>query len=158
MIRFTFDILNSMNLLLVAGLLQVGPKPVATGGHGADERVGGLILLLQGGGDLGVMLLDVRLKEFWVMKGPGHSLLPAGIAVVILLVVRGLLDTLVDGPLVPPEIPDQGEADGTQLALVWLLLEMDRDLVSGQMWSLAEAQATGGTLNNISITNVFTLN
>ena len=53
-----------MNLLLVAGLLHVGPEPVATGGHGADEAVGGLELLLLGGGNLRVMFLDVRLKEF----------------------------------------------------------------------------------------------
>ena len=147
-----------MDLLLVTTDLHLGGKSVATGDHRADEGVGGHEIRLHGGGDLGVLFLDVRLKEFWVIKGPRHSLLPAGVAVVIFLVVLGLLDTMVDTPLVPLEIPGRREAEGAQGALVELLLEMDSGLVSGQIGSLGEAQATGGTLSNISITNLFTLN
>ena len=85
----------------------------------------------------------MRLKEFWVIKGPGHSLLPAGDAEVVLLVVLNPLDTLVDFH---------------HVALVKLLLEMDRGLVPGQTVSLAKTQAAGGTLNNISIITLFTPN
>ena len=57
-----------MNLLLVTGPLLVRTEPVTTGGHGADEGVGGLVLLLDGGGDLGMLLLKVRLKT---VRAPG---------------------------------------------------------------------------------------
>ena len=151
MVRFTLNILNFMNLLLVASPLHLGGKSVAAGGHTADEGVGHLKLLLKGGGDLGVLLLEVRLKTVLAMKSPNNSLLPAGIAEVILLAMLDLLDPLVDDPLVPLQCRSLGEANGTQGALVRLLLEMDRGLMLGQIVSLAEAQAAGGTLNNISI-------
>ena len=147
-----------MNLLLVTTDLHLGGKSVAAGDHRADEGVGGHEIRLHGGGDLGVLFLDVRLKEFWVIKGPGHSLLPAGDAEVVLLVVLNPLDTLVDFHLVLLEIPSLGEADGTHLAHVHLLVEMDCGLVPGQMWSVAKTQAAGGTLNNISIITLFTPN
>ena len=158
MVRFTLNILNFMNLLLVASPLLLGGIFVAAGGHTADEGVGHLKLLLKGGGDLGVLLLDMRLEEPRGNKGPGDSLLPAGVADMVLLAVPDLLDALVDTPLVALEIPDQGEAEGAQPTLVWLLLEMDRCLVLGQIGSLAEAQAAGRTLNNISVTTIFTPN
>ena len=131
-----------MNLLLVARPLLVRDKPVATGGHGADERVGSLELLLLGGDDLGVLLGNMSLKTVRA-KGPVDSLLPAGDAEVVLLVVLNPLDTLVDFH---------------HVALVKLLVEMDRGLVPGQTVSLAETQAAGGTLNNISIITLFTPN
>ena len=158
MVRFTLNILNFMNLLLVASPLLSRTKSVGTGGHTADEGVGGLKLLLKGGGDLGVLLLHMRLEEPRGNKGPGDSLLPAGVAEVLLHLVLDSFDALVDSSLVALEIPDQGEAEGTQPTLVWLLQEMDGGLVLGQIGSLAEAQATGGTLNNISIITLFTLN
>ena len=76
----------------------------------------------------------------------------------LLHLVLDLLDALVDTPLVALEIPDQGEAEGAQPTLVWLLLEMNPGLVLGQSGSLAETQATSRTLNNISITTLFTPN
>ena len=101
--------------------------------------MGGLVLLLDGGGNMGVVLLDMRLKATRAI----NSLLPAGDAEVVLLVVLNPLDTLVDFH---------------HVALVKLLLEMDRGLVPGQTVSLAETQAAGGTLNNISIITRFTPN
>ena len=145
-----------MNLLLVASPLLVRDKPVATGGHGADERVGSLELLLLGGDDLGVLLGNMSLKTVRG-KCPGDSLLPAGVADVLLPILDPL-HPLVDSPLVPVETPGLGEAPGTQPTLVWLLLEMDSGLVPGQMWNSAETQAASGTLNNISIITLFTLN
>ena len=132
MVRFTLNILNFMNLLLVAIPLKSSPKSVATGGHTADEGVGHLKLLLKGGGDLGVLLLEVRLKTVLAMKSPNNSLLPAGIADMVLLLVLDPFDPLVDTFLVPLEIPGRGEAEGAQGALVPLLLEMDSGLVLGQ--------------------------
>ena len=61
MVRFTLNILNFMNLLLVASPLLLGGISVAAGGHTADEGVGGLKLLLDGSGDLGVVFLHMRL-------------------------------------------------------------------------------------------------
>ena len=61
MVRFTLNILNFMNLLLVASPLLLGGISVAAGGHTADEGVGHLKLLLDGGGDLGVVFLHMRL-------------------------------------------------------------------------------------------------
>ena len=116
--------------------------------------MGGLVLLLDGGGNKGLVLLDMRLKATRAI----NSLLPAGVEEVILLVVLNPLDTLVDFHLVLLEIPSLGEADGTHLALVKLLSEMDCGLVPGQMWSVAKTQAAGGTLNNISIITLFTPN
>ena len=145
-----------MNLLLVASLLQVRTKPVAASGHRADEGVGDLVLLLHAGGDFGMLLLDVSLK-FVRAKSPGNSPLPAGDAEVVLAVLDPL-DPLVDGHLVFLEDRSLGEADGTHVTLMKLLLEMDGGLVLGQIGSLAETQATSGTLNNISITTLFTPN
>ena len=147
-----------MNFHLVAGLLEVGLEPVATGNHGADEAVGGLELLLLGGSDLGMLLGNMRLEVCRRPKEPSDSLLPAGDADVVLLAVLDLLDPLVNIPLVPLQCRSLGEAHGTQGALVRLLLEMDRGLMLGQIVSLAEAQAAGGTLNNISVTTTFTPN
>ena len=107
---------------------------------------------------MGVVLLDMRLKATRAIKSPGNSLLPAGVADMVLLAVPDLLDPHVDDPLVALESVGPGEAEGTQGALKWLLLEVDSGLVPGQMASLAEAQAAGRTLNNISITNLFTPN
>ena len=42
--------------------------------------MGSLVLLPLGGGDLGVLLLEVRLKTVRATKSPNNSLLPAGIA------------------------------------------------------------------------------
>ena len=120
--------------------------------------MGGLVLLLDGGGNMGVVLLDMRLKATRAIKSPGNSLLPAGVADMVLLVVPDLLDALVDTPLVPLEMLGMGEADETDVALVKLLSEMDCGLVPGQTVSLAETQAAGGTLNNISIITRFTPN
>ena len=145
-----------MNLLLVASPLLVRDEPVATGGHGADEWVRSLVLLLLGSGDLGMLLGNMSLKTVRA-KGPVDSLLPAGDAE-DLLPILDPSHPLVDSHLVSLESPGPGEAEGTQLTLLWLLLEMDRGLVLGQIGSLAEAQATGGTLNNISIITLFTLN
>ena len=158
MVRFTFNILNFMNLLLVASPLLLGGISVAAGGHGADEPVGGLELLLDGGGDLGVLALDMRLEATRGNKGPGDSLLPAGVAEVLLHLVLDPFDALVDILLMSVEVPDQGEAEGAQPTLVRLLLEMDRGLVPGELPGPSEAQAAGGTLNNISVTTIFTLN
>ena len=107
---------------------------------------------------MGVVLLDMRLKATRAIKSPGDSLLPAGVADMVLLVVPDLLDALVDTPLVPLEMLGMGEADETDVALVKLLSEMDCGLVPGQMWSVAKTQAAGGTLNNISIITLFTPN
>ena len=102
-----------MDLLLVTTDLLLGAKPVATGKHRADEGVGGHEILLHGSGDFGMLLLKVRLKFVGAIEGPGYTLLPAGEADMILLRVIDLLDPLVDISLVPVEIPDQGEAEGT---------------------------------------------
>ena len=80
MVRFTLNILNFMNLLLVSSPLLSCTKSVGTGGHTADEGVGGPELLLHAGGDFGVEFLDVKLKFRGTIESPPDSLLPAGVA------------------------------------------------------------------------------
>ena len=120
--------------------------------------MGGVVLLLLGVGELGVLVLDMTLKFGGTIESPSDSLLPAGVAEVLLHLVLDPFDPLVDTPLVTLEIVGPGEAEGAQPTLEWLLLEMDSGLVLGQIVSLAEAQAAGGTLHNISVTTTFTPN
>ena len=76
----------------------------------------------------------------------------------LLHLVLDPFDALVDILLMSVEVRSIIEAEGAQPTLVRLLLEMDRGLVPGEMASLPEAQAAGGTLNNISVTTTFTPN
>ena len=76
----------------------------------------------------------------------------------LLHLVLDPFDALVDILLMSVEVRSIIEAEGAQPTLVRLLLEMDPGLVLGQIGSLAETQATSRTLNNISITTLFTPN